>query len=336
MSAFRALRAVSKLSSAATAKSQGLHTSAATHAFSKFLMPAMSPTMTEGGLAAWKVKEGQSFSAGDVLLEIETDKATMDVEAQDDGMMAKIIVQDGGKNIAVGKMIAILAEEGDDLAQAESQVGGDKAEPSPAEASSSSSSAQGSSSKGQSSSSSSAPDLNPAAPNAPTPPPTQSHHGTPDFPMFPSVLRLLNENNIAPQDARGKIKGTGVRGMITKGDVLVHLGKVKTPTGSYKDQPSGISDLGGPPSGKPAQPPTKDNAEPLTAQALRSAILGGLALTSRSHQSRSASALEAQARRATRSSEDALEAAVADYSTPVSTKPLTTSRPQKDWLEGLL
>lgn len=52
----------------------------------------MSPTMTEGGIAAWKVKEGDAFAAGDVLLEIETDKATIDVEAQDDGVLAKIIV----------------------------------------------------------------------------------------------------------------------------------------------------------------------------------------------------------------------------------------------------
>ena len=50
------------------------------------LMPALSPTMTEGNIASWKVKEGERFSAGDVLLEIETNKATMDVEAQDDGV----------------------------------------------------------------------------------------------------------------------------------------------------------------------------------------------------------------------------------------------------------
>lgn len=56
-------------------------------------MPALSPTMTEGNIAAWKVKEGDEFSAGDVLLEVETDKAQMDVEAQDDGIMAKIMVR---------------------------------------------------------------------------------------------------------------------------------------------------------------------------------------------------------------------------------------------------
>jgi pyruvate/2-oxoglutarate dehydrogenase complex dihydrolipoamide acyltransferase (E2) component len=55
-------------------------------------MPALSPTMTEGNIATWKIKEGDSFSAGDVLLEIETDKAQMDVEAQDDGILAKITV----------------------------------------------------------------------------------------------------------------------------------------------------------------------------------------------------------------------------------------------------
>ncbi len=55
-------------------------------------MPAMSPTMTEGGIASWKKSEGESFQAGDVLLEIETDKATIDVEAQDDGIVAKILV----------------------------------------------------------------------------------------------------------------------------------------------------------------------------------------------------------------------------------------------------
>jgi pyruvate/2-oxoglutarate dehydrogenase complex dihydrolipoamide acyltransferase (E2) component len=52
----------------------------------------MSPTMTEGGIASWKKKEGETFAAGDVLVEIETDKATIDVEAQDDGVLAKIIV----------------------------------------------------------------------------------------------------------------------------------------------------------------------------------------------------------------------------------------------------
>lgn len=77
----------------------GLRSSAPVAALGKFKMPAMSPTMTEGGIAAWKKKEGETFAAGDVLLEIETDKATIDVEAQDDGILAKIIVSALGERL---------------------------------------------------------------------------------------------------------------------------------------------------------------------------------------------------------------------------------------------
>lgn len=79
----------------------------------------MSPTMTEGGIASWKKKEGESFAAGDVILEIETDKATIDVEAQDDGILAKIIAQDGAKGVPIGAIIGVVAEEGDDLSGAD-------------------------------------------------------------------------------------------------------------------------------------------------------------------------------------------------------------------------
>ncbi|KAK1925274.1 CND02450-like protein [Papiliotrema laurentii] len=98
---------------------RGLRTSAPASALSQFHMPAMSPTMTEGGIASWKKKEGETFAAGDVLVEIETDKATIDVEAQDDGVLAKIIQNDGAKSIAVGTPIAIIGEEGDDLSGAD-------------------------------------------------------------------------------------------------------------------------------------------------------------------------------------------------------------------------
>ncbi|KIY45466.1 pyruvate dehydrogenase [Fistulina hepatica ATCC 64428] len=95
-----------------------LHASVRRLALSEFNMPAMSPTMTEGGISRWNKKEGESFTVGDVLLEIETDKATIDVEAQDEGVVAKIIVPDGSKNIQVGRAIAIFGEEGDDLSAA--------------------------------------------------------------------------------------------------------------------------------------------------------------------------------------------------------------------------
>ncbi|TNY17852.1 CND02450-like protein [Rhodotorula diobovata] len=81
----------------------------------------MSPTMTEGGIAQWKVKEGDSFAPGDVLLEIETDKATMDVEAQDEGVLGKILVGDGAKAVQVGSPVAVIGEEGDDFSEKEIQ-----------------------------------------------------------------------------------------------------------------------------------------------------------------------------------------------------------------------
>ncbi|KAF9481440.1 dihydrolipoamide acetyltransferase [Pholiota conissans] len=97
---------------------RGFHVSACRRALTPFNMPAMSPTMTEGGIASWKKKEGEAFSAGDVLLEIETDKATIDVEAQDDGILAKIIAVDGSKGVPVGSIIGVIGEEGDDLSGA--------------------------------------------------------------------------------------------------------------------------------------------------------------------------------------------------------------------------
>ncbi len=82
----------------------------------EILMPALSPTMTEGTLAKWVVKEGDSISAGDVIAEIETDKATMEVEAVDEGTIGKIIVSEGSEGVAVNSVIALLLEEGEDAA----------------------------------------------------------------------------------------------------------------------------------------------------------------------------------------------------------------------------
>src|ERR1700732_2546875 len=78
------------------------------------LMPALSPTMEQGRLAKWLKKEGDAVRSGDVLAEIETDKATMEVEAIDDGTLAKILVPDGTDNVAVNTPIAVIAEEGED------------------------------------------------------------------------------------------------------------------------------------------------------------------------------------------------------------------------------
>ncbi|WP_394662671.1 pyruvate dehydrogenase complex dihydrolipoamide acetyltransferase [uncultured Sphingomonas sp.] len=77
-------------------------------------MPALSPTMEEGTLAKWLVKEGDTVKSGDIMAEIETDKATMEFEAVDEGVIAKILVAEGSDNVKVGTVIAILAEEGED------------------------------------------------------------------------------------------------------------------------------------------------------------------------------------------------------------------------------
>jgi pyruvate dehydrogenase E2 component (dihydrolipoamide acetyltransferase) len=79
-------------------------------------MPALSPTMEEGTLAKWLVKEGDTVKSGDIMAEIETDKATMEFEAVDEGVIAKILVSEGSDNVKVGTVIAILAEEGEDAA----------------------------------------------------------------------------------------------------------------------------------------------------------------------------------------------------------------------------
>ncbi len=86
-------------------------------------MPALSPTMEEGNLAKWLVKEGDKVKSGDVIAEIETDKATMEVEAVDEGVIAKIVVPAGTEAVKVNALIAIIAEEGEDVAAAAAGAG---------------------------------------------------------------------------------------------------------------------------------------------------------------------------------------------------------------------
>src|SRR5258707_10916853 len=79
------------------------------------LMPALSPTMTEGKIARWVKSEGDTVRAGDVLAEIETDKATMEVEAVDEGVLARIVIPEGTDHVAVNTPIAVIAENGEDV-----------------------------------------------------------------------------------------------------------------------------------------------------------------------------------------------------------------------------
>src|SRR5476651_2495323 len=77
------------------------------------LMPALSPTMEKGNLSKWLKKEGETIKAGDVIAEIETDKATMEVEAVDEGVLGRILVQDGTEGVKVNEPIAVLVDAGE-------------------------------------------------------------------------------------------------------------------------------------------------------------------------------------------------------------------------------
>src|ERR1700741_4457855 len=97
------------------------------------LMPALSPTMEEGKLAKWHVKEGDTVKSGDILAEIETDKSTMEFEAVDEGKIGKLLVPEGAEHIKVNAPIAMLLEEGETApkAQKPSPPAGEGARPSP-------------------------------------------------------------------------------------------------------------------------------------------------------------------------------------------------------------
>ena len=80
-------------------------------------MPALSPTMTQGNIAEWKVAAGDKVNAGDVIADIETDKATMALESMEDGYVAKILVPAGAADVKVGELVAIMVEEENDCAK---------------------------------------------------------------------------------------------------------------------------------------------------------------------------------------------------------------------------
>jgi pyruvate dehydrogenase E2 component (dihydrolipoamide acetyltransferase) len=149
------------------------------------LMPALSPTMEKGNLARWLKKEGDKVKSGDVLAEIETDKATMEVEAIDEGVLAKIVVPDGTQDVPVNALIGVIASEGED-------VGAAAAAPKPQEA--------------------------PAAqaPSA-TPAPAAAAPASPGARLFASPLarRLAKESRVD----LARIKGSGPHGRIVERDV---------------------------------------------------------------------------------------------------------------------
>ena len=94
-------------------------------------MPALSPTMTEGTLAKWLKVEGDSVESGDVIAEIETDKATMEVEAVDEGVIGKILISEGTENVAVNSVIAVLLEDGESASDIDVSAASNDTAPAP-------------------------------------------------------------------------------------------------------------------------------------------------------------------------------------------------------------
>ena len=175
------------------------------------LMPALSPTMTEGTLARWLKKEGEAVKAGDVIAEIETDKATMEVEAVDEGILGKILIPDGTANVKVNAPIAVLVEEGES-ANVEDGEPADAAPPAPAATA-------------------------PAAPPAPTPAPVETASGGPApvhanghdssektrIAASPLARRMAKQSGID----LASLKGSGPNGRIVRADVESAAGKPK-------------------------------------------------------------------------------------------------------------
>ncbi|XP_067413649.1 pyruvate dehydrogenase protein X component, mitochondrial [Emydura macquarii macquarii] len=166
----------------------------------KILMPALSPTMEEGNIVKWLKKEGETVNAGDALCEIETDKAVVTMESSDDGVLAKIMMEEGSKNVRLGMLIGLLVEEGQDWKQVE--IPADTGDPS-----------------------SLAPLMAfPAA--APIPPPvdmlvsasTKMEHGLGRLPvrLSPAARYILETHGLDPSN----ITPSGPRGILTKEDAL--------------------------------------------------------------------------------------------------------------------
>lgn len=190
-------------------------------------MPAMSPTMTEGGIVEWKFKPGEAFNSGDVLLEVETDKATIDVEALDDGVMGKIVIDNGAKGIKVGSPIAVLAEEDDDLSAIDFDALLNSKKPAAAPAAKEAPKKQ-------------APKKEAKKVETPvsTPKPVASKKSEPisadgifskankNQVLYPSVASLLHQNHISEAKALEEIPATGPNGRLLKGDVLLYLNKI--------------------------------------------------------------------------------------------------------------
>jgi pyruvate dehydrogenase E2 component (dihydrolipoamide acetyltransferase) len=204
------------------------------------LMPALSPTMTEGTLARWLKKEGDTITAGDVIAEIETDKATMEVEAVDEGVLGKILVADGTEGVKVNEPIAILVAEGESAATpppaAPTAEAGETGAPAAAR---------------------SAPPPAPAA--APPPAAARNGHDAEGARIFASPLarRMAQQAGIV----LATLKGSGPSGRIVKADIEASLQRPAAAAPKPAAAPAPVAA----PVAAPAPAPAAAKAAPITA-----------------------------------------------------------------------
>ena len=166
----------------------------------QILMPALSPTMTDGKLAKWHKKEGDAVESGDVIAEIETDKATMEIEAVEEGVLGKILVAEGTEEVPVNQVIALLLEDGEDVTALEGALEGAAESPAPV------------------------PSPPAAAPAAPTPAPAAVPAPAAPAPQAAAGGRVLASplaRRLAAEQGLdlSRVTGTGPRGRIVKRDI---------------------------------------------------------------------------------------------------------------------
>jgi pyruvate dehydrogenase E2 component (dihydrolipoamide acetyltransferase) len=196
-------------------------------------MPALSPTMTEGNLAKWVKKEGDKVKAGQVIAEIETDKATMEVEAVDEGVLGKIVIPAGTKGVSVNSVIALLLEDGEDKKVLDSYVVKQPEAPKVT--------ANENKSKAPTSAPTAAPKMAPQAPKAAPAPVMAAPVAMPSAPMQkPADIKIsplaLKVASLAQVNLQA-LKGTGPKGRIVKADVEDFLKRGGSATNAVSRNP---------------------------------------------------------------------------------------------------
>ncbi|KAM9375805.1 pyruvate dehydrogenase protein X component, mitochondrial [Pholidichthys leucotaenia] len=208
----------------------------------KVQMPALSPTMEEGNIVKWLKKEGEAVAAGDALCEIETDKAVVTMESNEDGVLAKILIEEGSRNVRLGTLIALMVEEGQDWKQVEIPPP-DATPPSEAPPSAQATAASA------------------AAPAAPSPPAPPTPVMSGPLRLSPAARHILDTHGLNPK----LVTPTGPRGLITKEDALNLLKTAPAPKATPATvSPPAPSPVSTPATPSPPPPGTRPNIPPLS------------------------------------------------------------------------